>query len=258
VDAGDWPKDFMPPEVWRRVVGRLDASGFGERIRRVVIATSGRHEETDSQAEVAGYVSNWAVTCCTSAVDHLRTWHALLIAGQQPVMAHYSLCRGVMDGAVRCLWLLDGDEAERRARGGGLQLLDHDERHKFEVDAQSGRPTKPEAKTGKERYEIAQAHLARAGIVPRSVPGWTDLYRDYAIAEPMRPRAGAAVYRFLSAYAHGHAWGHLGAELGDLDQAYRVGDAVVIRAKDDFVERFADHARDAVDRAMAAMETLGG
>ena len=142
----------------------------------------------------------------STGIEHLVVWHRLLTAGVQPYAAHMTLVRGAMEGAVTCRWLIDPRvaSAERVPRGVALLLEDYGNRRDFERDF--GIPAdviKPPGKNATARY--AELCLARdaARIRRMDAPPMTARFGGYAGLPPSR---GRAVYRLLSAYAHGRQW----------------------------------------------------
>ncbi len=142
----------------------------------------------------------------STGLEHLVTWNRLLLGGVQPYASHITLVRGALEGSVTCRWLVDprADAAERTRRGVALLLDDYKNRADFERDF--GIPPeaiKPPAKSGADRAKELQTERDAAGIGRIDVPRMTARFGGYLGLEPA---FGRAIYRLLSAYAHGRQW----------------------------------------------------
>lgn len=143
--------------------------------------------------------------------DHALSWYHLLIAGKQPMSAHYSLARSAIEGAVTCRWLLAPaeDPETRRMRGAIAQLEDYRNRRTFEADTGLDKKTpSPPAKLAGVRYSEQLAAMKALGIAPTKPPLTTDLFETHG--------PGAWLYRVLSAHSHGSQWGLLTAKRGEM------------------------------------------
>jgi hypothetical protein len=141
-------------------------------------------------------------------------------------------CHG---GAVTCRWLLDPrqDSAERVRRGVALLLDDYGNRRDFERDfGIDPAAIKPPAMSGTDRYKELQEERAAAGIGRVKVETMTYRFGGYA---GLQPGPGRAIYRLLSAYAHGKQWKGLTTKIQAIEAAAEVrgGKVVKVTANDD-------------------------
>lgn len=171
-----------------------------------------------ASADLAGprYVADlpWVLStqAWVVASDHALTWHALLTeAHAQPMRAHGTLLRGVIENAVITRYLVDpaADQGERFRRAAAFQLLDHRERAKFErstgIDTVAARPP---AKHAADRAKDLIAEMHRLGIAKVEPPKYTTLCGRYS--------AGEWIYQLLSAFAHGKPWALMVSELSEV------------------------------------------
>jgi hypothetical protein len=108
-----------------------------------------------------------------------------------------------MEGAVTCRWLIDSDivSTARVRRGVALLLEDYANRRDFERDL--GIPAdaiKAPAKMAAERHADLRQERDEAKIGQTQVPKMTARFGHYALLEA---GTGRAIYRLLSAHAHG-------------------------------------------------------
>lgn len=176
-----------------------------------------------------------AIDHLSTGIEHLVVWHRLLAAGVQPYATHMTLIRGALEGAVTCRWLLDPprDSAERVRRGVAVLLEDYGNRRGFERDfGIDPEAIKPPAKSGAERYKELQAERDAAKIGPIKVPSMTYRFGGYV---GLQPGPGRAIYRLLSAYAHGKQWKGLTAKFQVVEEGAEVrgGRLVKVTANDD-------------------------
>ena len=246
-----WGVDDTTIAEFRRL---LDVRGYEALQAAVVEARALGRRPASASEHIDGYLTTWAINSYGTAVDHLRAWWIIADAGLFPIMAHATLARAALDGVVVCLWLLDGGARSRLQRAVSLQIEDQDERRKFEEAGEVARPTHAHGRTGEERRDLTQAHAREAGIAPVRVPRWTELYRDFALDGPARPRGGEALYRLLSAHAHGASWAFMTLDLSRSEA--RVGEPAVGMAKDEWLMRFARVTRAGVDRSRDALASL--
>jgi hypothetical protein len=195
----------------------------------------GSEAAKDASVPLGRHVRIMAIDHLSTGIEHLAMWHRLLIAGVQPNTVHMTLIRGAMEGAVTCRWLIDTreDSAERVRRSVALLLDDYGNRRDFERDF--GIPAhviKPPAKSGAERYTELRTERDAAGIGRTKVPSMTYRFGGYIGLPPAR---GRAIYRLLSAYAHGKQWKGLTARFEVVEGALEVPDArlVKVTANDD-------------------------
>ena len=198
-------------------------------------ASPGSEAARDASVPLGHHVRIMAIDHLSTGIEHLAMWHRLLIAGVQPNAVHMTLIRGAMEGAVTCRWLIDPreDSAERVRRGVALLLDDYGNRRDFETDfGILAHVMKPPAKSGAERYTELQTERDAAEIGHTKVPKMTPLFGGYIGLPPAR---GRAIYRLLSAYAHGKQWKGLTAKFQVVEEATEVPGArlVKVTANDD-------------------------
>lgn len=197
-------------------------------------AQAGSEAAQDESSPLGHHVRIMAIDHLTTGIDHLVMWHRLLTAGVQPYAAHVTLIRGAMEGAVTCRWLIDPreDSAERIRRGVALLLEDYGHRGDFERDFGIADAIKPPAKTAADRRAELKSERVAAKIGPTQAPKMTTLFGGYVGLPPAR---GRAVYRLLSAWAHGKQWKGLTAKFEVVEDAVAVpgGRLVKVTANDD-------------------------
>jgi len=157
----------------------------------------------DATSELGHHTRILAIDHLATGLEHLVIWHRLLTGGSQPFAAHMTLIRGAMEGAVTSRWLIDPrqDAGERVRRGVALLLDDYANRRDFERDfGIDPAAIKSPAKSGADRYKELQAERDAAKIGPIKVPSTTYRFGGYG---GLQPGPGRAIYRLLSAYAHG-------------------------------------------------------
>jgi hypothetical protein len=147
----------------------------------------------------------------TVAVDHGHAWRLLVEGDDLPTFAHFTILRSVGEAAVTARWLVDGaaDAHERLRRAWGAQQMDLAERGRMEdlirrdgFDLPTG-----QGLLAKERTADLEADAKRARVVSRKPLGVTDLFARYATPSGAAlPGTGEALYRLLSAIAHGKPW----------------------------------------------------
>lgn len=188
----------------------------------------------DESSALGHHVRILAIDHLTTGIEHLVIWHRLLTGGVQPFAAHVTLIRGAMEGAVTTRWLLDPreDSAERVRRGVALLLEDYRNRDDFERDFGIADAIKPPAKSAAARHAELKAERVAAKIGPTQVPKMTTLFGGYIGLPPAR---GRAVYRLLSAWAHGKQWKGMTAKFEVVEGAVAVpgGKLVKVTANDD-------------------------
>lgn len=147
----------------------------------------------------------------TVGMDHAEAWRLLAAGEDLPTFAHFTLLRSVAEGAVIARWLVDKavDSDERLRRGWGAQLADLEERRRMEDLATRDGLELPRGQglLARERITDLEKEAKDARISPRKPLGITDLFARYATP----PKAdlfgaGEALYRMLSAIAHGKQW----------------------------------------------------
>lgn len=174
----------------------------------------------DGSSPLGHHVRVLATDCLSSGLEHLVIWHRLLTAGVQPYATHMTLIRGAMEGAVTCRWLIDPRtvSAERVRRGVALLLDDYRSRRDFERDLNLPLDAiRPPAKSGAQRYAELRDERDALRIGRVDVPTMTARFSGYAVPDG---RQGRALYRLLSAYAHGRQWKALTMTLRALDAGH--------------------------------------
>lgn len=197
-------------------------------------AQPGSAAAMDEASPLGHHVRIMAVDHLMTGLDHLVMWHRMLTAGVQPYASHVTLIRGAMEGAVTCRWLIDPreDSAERVRRGVALLLEDYGNRGDFERDFGIVDAVKPPAKSAADRQAELKAARIAAKIGPTQAPKMTTLFGGYIGLPPAR---GRAIYRLLSAWAHGKQWKGLTAKFEVVEDAVAVpgGRLVKVTANDD-------------------------
>ena len=82
-------------------------------------AAPGSLVAADAPLPDARFVRMYAGQALGTALDHLAAWRSLLNGPALPMVAHLTLIRGGLEGAVRCRWHVEPtkDSATRVARG---------------------------------------------------------------------------------------------------------------------------------------------
>ncbi len=230
--------DNQDPAITARLAEALaQAPGLFDRLHAAAKAGAapGSEAAKDAAAPLGHHGQILAVDHLSSGIEHLVIWNRLLTSGVQPNTVHMTLIRGAMEGAVACRWLIDprADSGERIGRGVALLLEDYGNRHDFEHDF--GLPVenlKPPAKSGADRRAelLAERTAHKIGVV--KAPKMTALFGAYIGLEP---GPGRAMYRLLSAYAHGMQWKGITTKNQAVDNAVPVpgGQLMKVTANDD-------------------------
>jgi hypothetical protein len=190
---------------------------------------------------------SWAV-----ASDHAMAWYELLTKAQaQPMRAHGTLLRGVIESAVTCRYLVDpaADQPERRRRAAALQLDDYRERANFERSSgiDKRRLNRP-AKHATERTADFIGAMKSLGVAKIDQPKMTTLCARYS--------AGAWLYQLLSAFAHGKPWALLGSELSDITVPLPPGTrGGYVTARDDLSVLGTMYAMEALAQALDELDS---
>ena len=135
----------------------------------------------------------------------MAAWRSLLNGPTLPIVAHLTLIRGGLEGAVRCRWHVEPtkDSATRVARGLAARRDDQVERSKYEASKEAPpAPARASGKSAVERLaELDDPDTVRAreavGVVTIGYTKITNLMIDYGLERP---------YRLASALAHGKEW----------------------------------------------------
>ena len=173
----------------------------------------------DAELPLGRLAWNGAADGASVAVDHLGTWGSLWAPceGHRTihVHSHFTLLRAAAEGAVQTRWLLDPaiDATKRRRRAIRLQCADHLERHLFEDAGRKDNIPRDPALGGRSAlYRLAELRRG-ARLIGEGMHRPTDttgMFRDYARFGARR-HAGEALYRLLSALAHGKPWARVPA-----------------------------------------------
>jgi hypothetical protein len=230
--ASDWPGDNQDPRITAKLVEVLgQAPVLFDRLSATSRAGAqpGSNAATDEASPLGHHVRIMAIDHLITGLDHLVMWHRLLTAGVQPYASHITLIRGAMEGAVTCRWLIDPreDSAGRVRRGVALLLEDYGNRDDFERDFGIADAIKPPAKTAAARRAELKAARIAAKIGPTQAPKMTTLFGGYIGLPPAR---GRAIYRLLSAWAHGKQWKGMTAKFEIVEGAVAVPGGKLVRA----------------------------
>lgn len=235
--ASDWPGDNQDPRITAKLVEVLSqAPVLFDRLTSTSRAGAkpGSAAATDEASPLGHHVRIMAIDHLTTGIDHLVMWNRLLTSGVQPYASHVTLIRGAMEGAVTARWLIDPreDSAERVRRGVALLLEDYGNRRDFERDFGIAGTIKLPAKSAEVRRAELKAERIAAKIGPTQAPKMTTLFGGYIGLPPAR---GRAVYRLLSAWAHGKQWKGITAKFEVVEGAVAVpgGKLVKVTANDD-------------------------
>jgi hypothetical protein len=235
--TGDWPGDNQDPRITAKLAETLaQAPVLFDRLTATSRdgAQPGSEAAMDEASALGHHVRIMAIDHLMTGLDHLVMWHRLLTAGVQPYASHITLIRGAMEGAVICRWLIDPreDSAERVRRGVALLLEDYGNRDDFERDFGIADAIKPPAKTAADRRAELKAARIAAKIGPTQTPKMTTLFGGYIGLPSAR---GRAVYRLLSAWAHGKQWKGMTAKFEVVEGAVAGpgGKLVKVTANDD-------------------------
>ena len=194
--------------------------------------SSPQSEATKDTAQPLGcHVPILAGTHLSNGMEHLLSWHRLLlpptpqghtIEGWQPLAAHVTLIRACMEGAVMCRWLVDpkADSAVRIQRAVALLLDDYRNRRAWECDRGIADADFGKGKNGAQRLEDLRQARDDAKIEAVPVLKYTELFGLYAGYR--KPSSGSAMYRLLSAWAHGLQWPLATAHLVPIEDGPKV------------------------------------
>jgi hypothetical protein len=189
--------------------------------------SSPQSEATKDAAQPLGHhVPILAGTHLSNGMEHLLSWHRLLmpptpqgfpIESWQPLAAHVTLIRACMEGAVMCRWLVDpkADSAVRIQRAVALLLDDYRNRRAWESDREMTDADFGAGKPAAQRHEDLRKARDDAKIEEVQVLTYTDLFGLYAGYR--KPSSGRAMYRLLSAWAHGLQWPLMTAKIEPIE-----------------------------------------
>jgi hypothetical protein len=240
------------PQITARLLAAVaEVPALFQRVGAVALAAaSSRSEATKDAARPLGqHVAILAGSHLSNGIEHLLTWHRLLTPAVpavgpaeawQPIAAHLTLIRGGMEGAVMCRWLVDpkADSAIRIQRAVALLLEDYRNRRAWEDDIDVAPDALRSGKTGAQRYKELLAARKDAKIEEVDVLNYTDLFGLYAGYRA--PCTGRAMYRLLSAWAHGMQWPLATARLEVIEDGPQVpgGKVGKLSANDDLSATF--------------------
>lgn len=144
-------------------------------------------------------------------MDHGHAWRLLIEGDDLPTFAHFTILRSVGEAAVTARWLVDeaADAQERARRAWGAQQQDLVERGRMEdlITRDGFDLPRGQGLLAKERMADLDAEARHAGVIPRKPLGVTDLFARYATPpDADLLGTGEALYRLLSAIAHGKPW----------------------------------------------------
>jgi hypothetical protein len=184
-------------------------------------------------------------------LDYLEAWQALLLDRFSgiPIYAHIALIRGSMEASVTVLWLLDPEcsPAERAGRAVAMMVHDLEEQRKAEQVVEELFDW-PESSADKRLADL-ESSRASADVPEVRWPGPTRLFATHGM--PNGPR-GEAIYRVLSAHAHGRFWRLLLYSDQSLSIVHRPDSPTVVEveADDDVAMRMTQLAMDWVSAAV--------
>lgn len=199
----------LDPEASTRFTEALArVEGLERRLQIVARAEA----ESDSRATADGaspharYILMFSGMAMAVAVDHLVAWRRIATSGPIPIYAPMALLRGAFEAAVLVRWLVDRRVAasERVGRGIAAQLVDYEERGKFEADAKSPeeRPSGM-GKSARARHADLVAARRNDGIPIVPMLGPTALAGGYGVPGFRDQRW---LFRIMSAFAHAKPW----------------------------------------------------
>jgi hypothetical protein len=164
----------------------------------------------------ARFVSLYAGQALTVAIDHLNAWRLLVNGPEFPILAHLTLLRGALEGAVRCRWHVDAavDSGTRVGRGFAARRDDQDERRKFEASPEGGARSPQQARGLSAVRRLAEldeleAVEAREAVGIRAV-AFTDT------TSLMVAYGHERWFRLASGLAHGKEWALVATALEEL------------------------------------------
>lgn len=242
-------------EEIRRRLGGLD--GLERRLEAAtrVPPSLGSLQAADHGYPDARFVSLHASQALFSAIDHLNTWRLLVDrpgVAFIPILAHLTLLRGAIEGALRCRWLVDPaiDSRTRVARGYAAKRDDYLERGRFETSSKKSEAAL--ARTGglSAAQRVAELDATRdaAGIPSVGFKDTTALAIHYGWER---------WFRLASAAAHGKEWALVGT---DIDSSEPVSPGVLggpVSASNEVALGLTLVAARLVEAALAQFEAYG-
>jgi hypothetical protein len=187
--------------------------GMNDRVTRLVLDGPARRSRADDDGRTRLGRITWELgtTAMAVAVDHGHAWRLLIEGDDLPTFAHFTILRSVGEAAVTARWLVDeaADAQERARRAWGAQQQDLVERGRMEdlITRDGFDLPRGQGLLAKERMADLDAEARHAGVIPRKPLGVTDLFARYATPpDADLLGTGEALYRLLSAIAHGKPW----------------------------------------------------
>lgn len=271
--TGHGEGEGQDPEITARLIAAAaEVPTLWERWFKIARAESSRQSEAqkDAARPLGQHVAILAGTHLSNGMEHLLTWHRLLmpptppgvpVQAYQPIAAHLTLIRAGMEGAVMCRWLVDpkADSTIRIQRVAALLLDDYRNRRAWEYDL----GVAPDAdfgngKTAPQRHTDLQKARKAGKIEEVEVLNYTELFGLYGGYR--NPCSGRAMYRLLSAWAHGQQWQIGTANLEPIEDGPKVpgGGVVTLSANDDMSATFTAFAVRLTKIAIGELATYHG
>jgi hypothetical protein len=260
------------PEITARLMAAVSVvPAMWEQWLAVVRAASPPESEAtkDAAQPLGQHVAILAGTHLSNGMEHLLAWHRLLmpptphgfpVQGWQPLAAHVTLIRACMEGAVMCRWLVDpkADSTVRIQRAVALLLDDYRNRRAWELDRGIADADFGKGKPAAQRFEDLRKERDDAKIEEVQVLTCTDLFGLYAGYRT--PSSGRAMYRLLSAWAHGLQWPLITAKLEPIEDGPKVpgGGIGRLSANDDMSATFTAFAVRLAKIALGELATYEG
>ena len=139
-----------------------------------------------------------------SALDHLATWRAVLLAGQQPTGAHMTLLRSAILAAAVARWLVDRDAAPQTRLERAVAWLHEDYRLRAQVERLSRARGGPDWRPATERAADLDAAAAGLGLGATPLLNDTDMVKAHG--PHRRKDRNEVTFAVASAYAHSRRW----------------------------------------------------
>jgi hypothetical protein len=201
----------MNPAVATRIreeLARLDKLWPRLEAARRAPPAPGSNAAKDNGLPEARFVNLHAGQALWSAIDHLNTWRLLLEGAKVPtvpILAHVTLLRGAIEGAMMCRWLLEPGKPPmtRVARGYAAQLDEYCERARYEASKESGGPPHFRGVSAPERIAELVEKQTDAGIRSVGLADPTSLAMKYGQER---------WFRLASAAVHGKKWALLATD----------------------------------------------
>jgi len=208
------PKSRPVTDDYASIRGALRLlDGMQDRVTRLTLdgPARGSRAENDGRTRLGKITWELGTTAMTVAVDHSHAWRQLVEGDDLPTFAQFTILRSVGEAAVTARWLVDeaADAQERVRRAWGAQQADLSERGRMEDVIRKDGFDLPRGQglLAKERMAELDQEARQARVIPRKPLGVTDLFARYATPRDAELLGtGEALYRLLSAIAHGKPW----------------------------------------------------